>query len=374
MARIRTIKPEFWTDEKIVECSFEARLMFIGMLNFADDKGNLVRSPKRIKMQIFPADTIDCEPLIKELSGAGLISEYSVSGAGYIHINGFSKHQKINRPSATTIPTPEEVADNSRKPTPNYMDGSVSDGEKQSCDSHTSSGIGNEDSVSAHGELIDGREGKGREEELKDQNTLSDFGSNRTADEKPASPEKPPAPENPEPEQVADRGSGNSPGPEPEPDQGIERAGDSDPPDKPDDRDKPCEPDPVDQAFGDIFWKAGLCKVGKVKACSAFRSKYRAWKKSTHGSPPEFASMLASDIRQRLSAGVFGMDKLHPATYLNQERWNDEMPEKTPVQPGDAPQVRETSGSWCTPAGDGSSEVFVNFAALERTRRGYGDR
>jgi hypothetical protein len=43
MARIRTIKPEFWTDEKIVECSFEARLMFIGMFNFADDKGNLVR-------------------------------------------------------------------------------------------------------------------------------------------------------------------------------------------------------------------------------------------------------------------------------------------------------------------------------------------
>lgn len=209
------------------------------------------------------------------------------------------------------------------------------------------------------------------EEELKDQNTLSDFGSNRTADEKPTSPEKPPAPEKPEPEQVADRGSGNSPGPEPEPDQGTERAGDSDPPDKPDNRDGP---DPVDQAFGDIFWKAGLCKVGKVKACSAFRTKYRAWKKSTHGSPPEFASMLASDIRQRLSSGVFGMDKLHPATYLNQERWNDEMPEKTPVQPGDAPQPRETIGSWCTPAGDGSSEVFVNFAALERTRRGYGDR
>jgi hypothetical protein len=44
MARIRTIKPEFWTDEKVVECSFEARLMFIGMFNFADDKGNLVRS------------------------------------------------------------------------------------------------------------------------------------------------------------------------------------------------------------------------------------------------------------------------------------------------------------------------------------------
>ncbi|HHX9950424.1 TPA: hypothetical protein ACVTIP_002809 [Salmonella enterica] len=177
------------------------------------------------------------------------------------------------------------------------------------------------------------------EEELKDQNTLSDFGSNRTAEDNPASPEKPPAPENPEPEQTVVRGSGNSP----DPDQEVERTGDSDPPDKPDDREKPCEPDPVDLAFGDIFWKAGLCKVGKVKACSAFRTKYRAWKKSTHGSPPEFASMLASDIRRRLSAGVFGMDKLHPATYLNQERWNDELPTDLASPAGGTTPVRDVS-------------------------------
>ncbi|EOZ4488939.1 DNA-binding protein, partial [Salmonella enterica subsp. diarizonae] len=179
------------------------------------------------------------------------------------------------------------------------------------------------------------------QEQEQDQNTLSDFGSNRTNEDNPASPEKPPATENPEPEQTVVRGSGNLP--EPEPDQEAERTGDSDPPDKPDDREKPCEPDPVDQAFGDIFWKAGLCKVGKVKACSAFRTKYRAWKKSTHGSPPKFASMLASDIRQRLSAGVFGMDKLHPATYLNQERWNDELPTDLASPAGGTTPVRDVS-------------------------------
>ncbi len=197
MARIRTIKPEFWTDEKIVECSFEARLMFIGMFNFADDKGNLVRSPKRIKMQIFPADMIDCEPLIKELSHAGLISEYSVSGVEYIHIDGFSKHQKINRPSATTIPTPEEVADSSRKPAPNYMDGSVNDDEKQTYDSHASNGVNTEDSLSAHGELTDGRERKGREEE-RNKTTLSDL--NRTDGDKSDEPKGKPAQEKPDSE------------------------------------------------------------------------------------------------------------------------------------------------------------------------------
>ena len=39
MARIRTIKPEFWTDEKVVTLPFEARLLFIGMWNFCDDEG-----------------------------------------------------------------------------------------------------------------------------------------------------------------------------------------------------------------------------------------------------------------------------------------------------------------------------------------------
>ena len=31
MPRIRTIKPEFWTDEKIIELSLPARLLFIGL-------------------------------------------------------------------------------------------------------------------------------------------------------------------------------------------------------------------------------------------------------------------------------------------------------------------------------------------------------
>lgn len=198
------------------------------------------------------------------------------------------------------------------------------------------------------------------EEELKDQNTLSDFGSNRTADEKPASPEKQPAHENPELEQIDALGGGERPGQY----QPTEHAGESSPPGNPD------ESDPIDLAFGEIFWKAGLCKVGKVKACSAFRTKYREWKKSNHGSPPEFASLLANDIQQRLSAGVFGMDKLHPSTYLNQERWNDEKPALAVAQTASPSTEGQGRESWATPSTDGSAEVFVNYAALERAKRG----
>lgn len=104
MARIRTVKPDFWTDEKVVECSFEARLLFIGLFNFADDNGNMVNSHRRIKMQIFPADVIDCKPLIDELIKHGLVISYEFNGINYLNIKGFKKHQYIKKPSKTIIP------------------------------------------------------------------------------------------------------------------------------------------------------------------------------------------------------------------------------------------------------------------------------
>jgi len=109
MARIRSIKPDFWTDEKIVELSYEARLFFIGSWNFADDSGNLQRSAKKLKMQIFPADVIDCEPIIQTLIDEGLFIEYSVNEETFLHIKGFKDHQVVNRPSKTIIPAPEET-------------------------------------------------------------------------------------------------------------------------------------------------------------------------------------------------------------------------------------------------------------------------
>jgi hypothetical protein len=125
MARIRTIKPEFWTDERLTECSMSARLLFIGMWNFADDNGNLEYSAKRLKMQIFPADSIDTQPLLNELLTHGMLIEYSVSGEKLLHIKGFRKHQVINRPSATKIPQPDFIEDSRSPP------GSGSDGKER---------------------------------------------------------------------------------------------------------------------------------------------------------------------------------------------------------------------------------------------------
>ena len=82
MARIRTIKPEFWTSEQVMECSPLARLLFIGVWNFCDDAGNHPMSAKTLKALVFPGDDITSAKvgeLLAELSTNGLIDLYEVS-------------------------------------------------------------------------------------------------------------------------------------------------------------------------------------------------------------------------------------------------------------------------------------------------------
>jgi hypothetical protein len=109
MARIRTIKPEFWTDEKVVELSAFARLLFIGLWNFCDDEGRVVYSPRRLKMQIFPSDSLDIELLFKELASSRLVEIYFVNDASYVQVCGFGKHQKIDKRSVSKIPPPDSL-------------------------------------------------------------------------------------------------------------------------------------------------------------------------------------------------------------------------------------------------------------------------
>jgi uncharacterized phage protein (TIGR02220 family) len=102
MARIRTIKPEFWTSEQVTDCSLVARLMFIGMLNFCDDHGVHPASIKRLKMEVFPSDELSndaIQAMIDELVKVGLLYPYEIEGKGYWQVTGWAKHQKIEKPT-----------------------------------------------------------------------------------------------------------------------------------------------------------------------------------------------------------------------------------------------------------------------------------
>ncbi len=109
MARIRSIKPEFWTSEQIIECSPITRLMFIGIWNFSDDSGRMPVSVKTIKFRLFPGDDISFENIqgmITELSVNGLIRLYEVDDVAFLQVTGWERHQKINRPQPSKHPAP----------------------------------------------------------------------------------------------------------------------------------------------------------------------------------------------------------------------------------------------------------------------------
>src|SRR6185312_14868144 len=102
MARIRSIKPEFWVSEQIAECSPSARLTFVGLWNFSDDKGVHPAKPKTLKAELYPMDdfsAVDVADWIAELIGAGLVATFESGGEKYWHVTGWEKHQKIDRPS-----------------------------------------------------------------------------------------------------------------------------------------------------------------------------------------------------------------------------------------------------------------------------------
>lgn len=111
MARIRTIKPEFWTSEQITECSPSARLLFIGLWNFCDDSGIHPANSKRLLMEVFPAGDftrIEVDGFIGELIQHGLLTQYSVEDTQYWIVTGFTKHQKIDQPTHR-FPHPDGV-------------------------------------------------------------------------------------------------------------------------------------------------------------------------------------------------------------------------------------------------------------------------
>lgn len=106
MARIRTIKPEFWRDEKLSSVSAEAALLAVGLLNHSDDEGYFNAHPKLVESDVFPLRTlkVTTTELLRELSGIGYIELFLGSdGKTYGRVVNFAKHQVINKPSPSKI-------------------------------------------------------------------------------------------------------------------------------------------------------------------------------------------------------------------------------------------------------------------------------
>lgn len=122
MPRQRMIKPKFWEDKKIGKLRPESRLMYIGMWNFADDKGVLSNDPVLIKARIFPYDkdmnVARIAKMLQEMEEMKLFKVIEWNGDSYIYIHNFLKHQKINKPNLDELNIPvdelEKITDESR--------------------------------------------------------------------------------------------------------------------------------------------------------------------------------------------------------------------------------------------------------------------
>lgn len=105
MARARNIKPGFFKNETLAELPMAYRLLFIGLWIIADREGRLEDRPKRIRMEIFPADDVDCDAGLQALVDAGMVRRYEVEGNKFIDIPSFLQHQKPHpREVPSTIP------------------------------------------------------------------------------------------------------------------------------------------------------------------------------------------------------------------------------------------------------------------------------
>jgi len=105
VARIRTIKPEFWQSEKLAAMSEHARLMAIALLNHADDEGYFMANVALVRAACFPFedDSTKCRRSLDDLSCKGFVTIVDASNKQIGHVNNFLEHQRIDRPKKSTL-------------------------------------------------------------------------------------------------------------------------------------------------------------------------------------------------------------------------------------------------------------------------------
>ncbi|HEV8448558.1 MAG TPA: hypothetical protein VGQ44_17130 [Gemmatimonadaceae bacterium] len=119
MTRIRTIKPEFWGDEKLAPLASIDRLVFLGLISMADDAGRLVDNVKTIDGFIFPESSETARDSLEILARHGRVIRYvSDSGQKIIQVANWLRHQKVDKPSKYVLPGPSSTGSRNGSETP----------------------------------------------------------------------------------------------------------------------------------------------------------------------------------------------------------------------------------------------------------------
>src|SRR5690606_17893428 len=107
MPRIRSVKPEFWSDEKLAPLDPLTRLVFLGLISMADDAGRLLDNVKQIDAFIFPETDHSSREALEELRRLGRILRYQLpNGQRVIQITHWQRHQRVEKPGKNVLPPP----------------------------------------------------------------------------------------------------------------------------------------------------------------------------------------------------------------------------------------------------------------------------
>lgn len=159
MARIRTIKPEFFTNSTTGRLSGQATKLYLGLQNHSDDYGVIRSDVAQFKAVVMPYEKSErvVEKALAELERAGadenphgLIVPFHIGTKAYLWLPFFTKHQKVDRPGTPVIDgwnslsTPLDYADstNDREDSSNVRDRAAGDrsGEERKGNNHVDLG------------------------------------------------------------------------------------------------------------------------------------------------------------------------------------------------------------------------------------------
>lgn len=115
MARIRSIKPEFWHDPDIAsELTRDQRLLYVGLWNLCFDNWTMEYDPRNVKRELFGYDDDITAEIIDEwvraIAATGRIMFFEHEGRTCLYLPKCVEHQSVNKPTRSPIPAPVPVA------------------------------------------------------------------------------------------------------------------------------------------------------------------------------------------------------------------------------------------------------------------------
>ncbi len=101
MARIRSLHPGIFTDERYMALTFPARELIKGLWCEADDQGVFEWKLFTLKARILPADPVDIAALLSELEAGQFLAKFDYGGRSFGAIRNFRKFQRPKKPNST---------------------------------------------------------------------------------------------------------------------------------------------------------------------------------------------------------------------------------------------------------------------------------